>query len=99
MCLCRRFCPDKVSITRFKSQDNYHALPMSASGSDSPAARRFSVALSFPGEHRSIVKEVAEHLAATLTQERVLYDKFHEAEFARSISTCTCQRCIARTPN
>jgi len=39
--------------------------------------------LSFPGEHRAFVKEVAEHLAAAFGKERVLYDKWHEAEFAR----------------
>ena len=47
------------------------------------AARRFEIALSFPGEHREFVKEVAERLAEKLGEERVLYDKFHDAEFAR----------------
>jgi len=50
---------------------------------DTPGPRRFAIALSFPGEHRAFVKEVAEHLAAIFGQERVLYDKYHEAEFAR----------------
>ncbi len=47
------------------------------------AARRFDVGLSYPGEHRPFVQEVAERLAATLSQDRVLYDKFHDVEFAR----------------
>ncbi len=50
---------------------------------DSATPRRFDIALSFPGEHRDYVKEVAAHLASTFTEERVLYDKYHDAEFAR----------------
>ena len=45
--------------------------------------KRFNVALSFPGEHREFVSKVAECLAETLKPETILYDKFHEAEFAR----------------
>jgi len=45
--------------------------------------RRFDIALSFPGEHRDIVGQVADCLAVTFNQERVLYDKYHDAEFAR----------------
>ncbi len=45
--------------------------------------KRFQVALSFPGEKRTIVKPVADHLAAIYGKERVLYDKYHEAEFAQ----------------
>ncbi|OHB79644.1 MAG: hypothetical protein A2Z25_00530 [Planctomycetes bacterium RBG_16_55_9] len=47
------------------------------------AQKRFCVALSFPGEHRDFVEEVASHLASHVGRERVLYDKFYEAEFAR----------------
>jgi hypothetical protein len=45
--------------------------------------RRFAVALSFPGEARQRVAAIAEYLSGHLGRERVLYDKFHEAEFAR----------------
>ncbi|MFH1110364.1 MAG: hypothetical protein V1790_14380 [Planctomycetota bacterium] len=45
--------------------------------------KRFKVALSFPGEHRDFVAQVANHLAGKVGRERVLYDKFYEAEFAR----------------
>jgi len=54
--------------------------------------KRFHVALSFPGEHRGFVAGVAGLLskfidgdlpAAELSRSRVLYDKFHEEEFAR----------------
>lgn len=46
-------------------------------------SRRFTVALSFPGEYRNFVSQVAQELANTLSEERVLYDKFHEEELAR----------------
>lgn len=45
--------------------------------------KRFVVALSFPGERREFVAIVANRLASEFGQERVLYDKFHTAEFAR----------------
>lgn len=50
-----------------------------------PAAEspRFEVALSFPGEHRPFVKQVAEHLAAAISEDRLLYDHYHDVEFAR----------------
>lgn len=44
---------------------------------------RFDVALSFPGEARDLVADIAASLANDLGAERVLYDRFHEAEFAR----------------
>jgi TIR domain len=46
-------------------------------------SRRFDIALSFPGEHRGFVEDVASHLSAAFGRERVLYDKYYEAEFAR----------------
>src|SRR5580704_1862424 len=48
-----------------------------------PALKRFDVALSFPGEHRTFVEAVAARLSAVLRNEHVLYDKYYEAEFAR----------------
>ena len=50
---------------------------------DADTPRRFAVALSFPGEHRVFVEAVAGHLAAQFSKDRVLYDKYHDAEFAR----------------
>jgi hypothetical protein len=47
------------------------------------ADKRFQIALSFPGERRAYVARVAQHLAEVLGRERVLYDRWHEAEFAR----------------
>ncbi len=45
--------------------------------------RRFAVALSFPGEKREYVRQVADALAKTLGWERVLYDDYLTAELAR----------------
>ena len=47
------------------------------------STKRFRVALSFPGEHRARVERIAEALADKLGREKVLYDKWYEAEFAR----------------
>ena len=49
----------------------------------SVALKRFDVALSFPGEHRTFVEAVAARLSHVLGKEHVLYDKYYEAEFAR----------------
>ena len=46
--------------------------------------KRFKVALSFPGEHRKTVEEIASGLAATYTERSVLYDSYHRDEFARA---------------
>lgn len=48
------------------------------------SSRRFAVALSFPGEKRDYVRQVAAELAARLGQERVLYDDYLTAELVRS---------------
>ena len=46
-------------------------------------AKRFQVALSFPGEYRDTVSQIAETLAHQLGQENVFYDAFYTAELAR----------------
>jgi eukaryotic-like serine/threonine-protein kinase len=56
---------------------------ISSGSGATPQAKRFHVALSFPGEHRAFVKLVAERLATVLGRARVLYDDFYTAEFAR----------------
>jgi hypothetical protein len=50
---------------------------------DSDMTRRFHVALSFPGEHRAFVNDIADALAKKLTKGKVFYDKWYEAELAR----------------
>jgi tetratricopeptide (TPR) repeat protein len=46
------------------------------------STRRFRVAFSFAGEKRTFVEAVADLLAAQLGKDKILYDKYHEAEFA-----------------
>jgi hypothetical protein len=60
-----------------------HPAPVPLSTSERLMTKRFSVALSFPGEHRSFVADIANSLAQTLGQPRVFYDAFYEAELAR----------------
>ena len=55
-------------------------------------AERFAVALSFPGDSRPFVAELANELAKALTRERVFYDRFHEAELARPYLDSYLQR-------
>ncbi len=43
----------------------------------------FEVALSFPGEYRSYVEDIANELAEKLTKARVFYDNFYVEELAR----------------
>lgn len=45
--------------------------------------RRFTVALSFPGEKRDFIREVAEVLAAAIGKGKVLYDDYLTPELAR----------------
>lgn len=45
--------------------------------------KRFKVALSFPGEKREFIKEVAEHLSFALGKEKVFYDDYYIDELAR----------------
>lgn len=51
--------------------------------SKTASPRRFRIAFSFAGEKRDFVAKVAEILAVRFGKESILYDKFHEAEFAR----------------
>ena len=45
--------------------------------------KRFRIALSFAGEKRDFVARVAALLAERFGEDAILYDKYHEAEFAR----------------
>jgi len=52
------------------------------SGVPPASAKRFRVAFSFAGEKRAFVKQIADALAGHFTEAAILYDKYHEAEFA-----------------
>ncbi|MEM1329448.1 MAG: hypothetical protein AAGG07_02685 [Planctomycetota bacterium] len=60
-------------------RDSTHTESNRTDGSE----KRFRVALSFTGERRSYVKQVADILASCFGQDKILYDQYHEAEFAR----------------
>ena len=45
--------------------------------------KRFRIALSFAGENRVLVEEIAQILATQFGQDSILYDKFWKPEFAR----------------
>jgi hypothetical protein len=45
---------------------------------------RFRIALSFAGEKRAYVEQVAAILAWQFGEDKILYDKFHQGEFARA---------------
>jgi tetratricopeptide (TPR) repeat protein len=55
-----------------------------ASPSPGSSGKRFRIAFSFAGEKRAFVKDVAALLAGRFGESAILYDKFHEAEFARN---------------
>jgi hypothetical protein len=46
-------------------------------------SKRFRVAFSFAGTQREFVAEVAKLLSERFGREQILYDQYHEAEFAR----------------
>src|SRR6516164_5282676 len=46
--------------------------------------RRFRIAFSFAGEKRDFVAKVARILADRFGEDKILYDKYHNAEFSRS---------------
>ena len=46
--------------------------------------KRFRIAFSFSGEKRDFVVRIAHVLADRFSVDQILYDKFHEEEFARS---------------
>ena len=57
--------------------------PQSTEPDVSAQARRFRIALSFAGEKRDYIAKIAVLLATRFGEAKVLYDRFHEAEFAR----------------
>ncbi len=48
------------------------------------STKRFRIAFSFTGEKRDFVSQVAALLAGRFGPDKILYDKYHEAEFARN---------------
>jgi tetratricopeptide (TPR) repeat protein len=55
---------------------------MANKDSEEAKPKRFRIAFSFAGEKREFVAKVARILANRFGEDKILYDKFHEAEFA-----------------
>src|SRR5262245_59649094 len=53
-------------------------------GTAASMSKRFRIAFSFAGEKRDFVAQVAAILAKRFGHDRILYDKYHEAELARA---------------
>ena len=73
----------KPGASKRNGGDAVGKSPAATSTASKTQGKRFRVALSFPGDCRELVAQVAEVLAGHLEQRRILYDKYHEAEFAR----------------
>jgi hypothetical protein len=65
----------KESRAAAKFEHQKLAMPLMENSS-----RRFAVALSFPGEHRQFVRNVASRLAEELGKEQVFFDEWYRAE-------------------
>jgi len=44
---------------------------------------RFKVGLSFPGENRDFIRDIADILSKSYGQDQIFYDEYHQAELAR----------------
>jgi hypothetical protein len=73
-----------LSLTKANLQSFREKCVMSTSQASTSNGKRFRVALSFPGERRSFVEQVATTLAEKIGQSSVLYDRYYEAEFAQA---------------
>lgn len=72
--------PDKI---KERTQSALQQPDQSLSTTEDQMPKRFDVALSFPGEHRTFVEDIAKSLSRSLNREKVFYDRFYEAELAR----------------
>src|SRR5205807_6683176 len=59
-------------------------LPMPKDKSSESDPKRFRIAFSFAGEKRDFVEKVARILANRFGEDRILYDKYHKAEFSQA---------------
>src|SRR5947199_7414709 len=70
-------------MTEFARAEELPLMPNSASPDNKP--KRFRIAFSFAGEtKREYVAKVARILADRFGEDKILYDKYHNAEFSRS---------------
>lgn len=55
--------------------------------------RRFKVSLSFSGKKRKIIEKIAKGLSNRISKDKLLYDKYHEIEFAKPGLRNDLQKC------
>ena len=84
----RRSEKEDYRRNRMRREEEDQDRKPEAGGGSKPASsqaqgKRFRVALSFAGEYRPFVVQVADILATRLERPRVFYDKYYEAELAR----------------
>ena len=72
-----------ASSTTTQIQNSIRATPSNPPSGDTEEPFRFQIALSFPGGYRPRIEKIASALADVVGREKVLYDKWHRAEFAR----------------
>lgn len=76
----RKLYGQSIDVEKLQSEME-ERLPQTQGGA--MTAKRFRAAFSFAGEKRNYVAKVAGMLADRFGEAAILYDKFHEAEFAR----------------
>lgn len=79
--LIQRMAEKQVAI--YVAEQKRLPTKMTLAPNSEVPGRRFRVAFTFSGTKRDFISQVAKILAARFGEDRILYDKFHEAEFAR----------------
>ena len=72
-----------TSKTTAQIEHSISANPSNPANGDTEEPFRFQIALSFPGGYRPRIEKIASALADVIGRNKVLYDKWHRAEFAR----------------
>lgn len=79
---------DAIELASGRARTTFSKNPVKVRKSPKPktsntSTYQFKVALSFPGEVRDKVEEIAKGLARRVGKDKVFYDKFYEAKLAR----------------
>jgi hypothetical protein len=76
--------PSQVSMVQATAPREQKTMPPPRRPPEAPVhLTRFDVALSFPGQHRSLVAATADCLTQSIPRERIFYDHWYEHELAR----------------
>jgi len=74
-----------ASMIQLEAPKPVPVAPAPIQGNTKPlsSSHRFQIALSFPGESRARVQQIAENLSVSVPKESILYDRWLAAELAR----------------